>query len=464
MIHLMQQVFEKQRTAFASNPYASTALRRERLSRLMALLLDNEEKIIAAIDADFGGRPRTETRLLEIFPSLEGLRYAQRHVAGWMRPEPRQTSLWFFPGRSEVHYQPLGVVGVVVPWNYPLYLALEPMTAALAAGNHVMVKMSEYSPRLGELLAQLLPKYLPAEVASVVNGGADVGQAFCGLPWNHLLFTGSTAVGRQVMRAAAEHLTPVTLELGGKSPVLLAPGAVQARYVKRLAFAKLLNAGQTCIAPDYVLVHDAELETFKTLMQQSAQALYGSMSSPDYTHIINERHYTRLQALIDDAQQRGAHLTPLLTGAACGRQLVPALVSSVNDSMSIMQEEIFGPFLPVVTYSSVEQALTYIQARPRPLALYLFDHQAQRIQYALRHTHSGGITLNDCLLQVAQEDLPFGGVGASGMGRYHGPEGFKTFSNARSVFRQSRLSMASVLYPPYGRIWAERLLRFMLRR
>jgi coniferyl-aldehyde dehydrogenase len=271
-------------------------------------------------------------------------------------------------------------------------------------------------------------------------------------------------VGRQVMRAAAEHLTPVTLELGGKSPALFAPGAVQARYVKRLAFAKLLNAGQTCIAPDYALVHESELDTFKTLMLQAAQALYGSMASPDYTSIINERHDARLQGLLDDAQGQGAHVTSLLPGSVAARQLAPALLLNVTDHMKIMQEEIFGPLLPVVSYGALDQALAYIQQRPRPLALYVFDDQARRVKQVLRHTHSGGVCINDCVLQVAQDDLPFGGIGASGMGRYHGPEGFKTFSNVRSVFRQSRLSATSMLQPPYGRAWVEHLIRFMLRR
>jgi acyl-CoA reductase-like NAD-dependent aldehyde dehydrogenase len=444
--------FEHQR---ASPEIPSLAARRDLLDRLERLLRDNGESIAAAIAKDFGVRSRHETQLAELFPSLEAIRHARRHVARWMRPERRSTGLWFLPARSQVLYQPLGVVGIVVPWNYPLYLAIGPAVSALAAGNRVMVKMSESVPATGELLARLVAERFDPASLTVVNGGPEVARAFCALPFDHLLFTGSTAVGRQVMRAAAENLTPVTLELGGKSPAILGRDFPIAKAVERILFGKCLNAGQTCIAPDYVLVPEERIEEFVSEVRRSFPTLYPHLrENPDYTAIVNARQKARLEACLADAVAKGARwveLNPSGETLAGSLKLAPGLLLGVNDTMDMMRQEIFGPFLPVVGYRDLGEAIAYVNARPRPLALYVFDHDGRAVDRVLAETVSGGACVNDTILHVAQDDLPFGGVGASGMGRYHGHEGFRTFSHAKAVFRQSRWNGVRLFNPPYGK-------------
>jgi acyl-CoA reductase-like NAD-dependent aldehyde dehydrogenase len=453
-----------QRRAFARQPMPSAAERREHLQRLRQMLLRHQRAIIEAIDADFGHRPAAETQLLELFPSLQAIRYARAHVARWMRPERRGTAPWFWPGRSLVRYQPLGVVGIIVPWNYPLYLAVGPLVGALAAGNRVMIKMSEYGPHFGALFAQLIGETFAPDHVSVVLGGTDVAAAFAALPFDHLLFTGSTAVGRLVMASAARNLTPVTLELGGKSPAIVAPGFDIPTAAQRIGFGKWVNAGQTCIAPDYVLLPRGQEAAFVAALREVAQRLYRDSASADYASIAHERHHQRLQALLEDARRLGARIEPLLpAGAATGRRMTPVALLDTTPAMRVMQEEIFGPILPIVPYETLDEAIEYVNARERPLALYIFDHQRGRLDALLDRTASGGVTINDCLLHVAQDDLPFGGVGPSGMGRYHGPEGFKTFSQQRAVFRQAALNGSALLQPPFDRPWVQRLLSWMLR-
>ena len=454
--------FDAQRSGFAATPLPNARTRREWLSALAALLKDNQQAISDAIAADFGCRSDAETRLLEFYPSLEAVAYARRHVAEWMRPERRRTSLLFVPGRSEVRYQPLGVVGIIAPWNYPLYLAVGPLAGALAAGNRVMVKLSEYSQEFGALLARLVRERFPEDLLTVVTGDAAVAAEFASLPFDHLLFTGSTTVGRLVMAAAAKQLTPVTLELGGKCPVVIAPGQDMDYAASRIVFAKLANAGQTCVAPDYVLVPRGEEGDLIEAARAAAERFYTNADSPDYTSIGHERHYWRLRHLLDDTRAQGARIEPLMASAKDGtRKMTPAAVLDVRDSMAIMREEIFGPILPIVSYDGIDSAIAYINARPRPLALYLFDRNRRRIEQTLAQTASGGVTINDCLMHIGQDDLPFGGVGASGMGRYHGPEGFKTFSQIRPVFHQSRLGILPLLYPPFTRAITRTLLRLM---
>lgn len=453
-----------QREAFARDPMPSAAIRRERLDRLARLLKENQQAICEAICADFGHRSHTETRLIEIFPSLEAVRYARRKVAGWMKPSRRHTSLWFLPGRSEVRYQPLGVVGIIVPWNYPLYLAIGPLVGALAAGNRALIKMSEFGPRFGALFARLIGEAFPPDLVSVVLGGAEVAAEFSALPFDHLLFTGSTPVGRIVMAAAAKNLTPVTLELGGKSPAIVAPGFDITAAAQRIGFGKTMNGGQTCIAPDYVLLPRGQEEAFVAAMRSFAQKLYGNAASPDYASVAHERHYARLRALLDEARAMGARIEALLEdGAISGRKLAPVVLLGGTPQMRVMQEEIFGPILPVIPYDTLDEAIAYVNERDRPLALYVFDDQRSRIESLLDRTASGGVTVNDCILHIAQDDIPFGGVGPSGLGRYHGPEGFKTFSQQRSVFRQAALNASAILHPPFGKPLAERLIKLMLR-
>jgi acyl-CoA reductase-like NAD-dependent aldehyde dehydrogenase len=456
--------FERQR-ALRDTPPGLDA-RRETLRRLEALVRGNAHAFCEAIRADFGARSAHETRLLEVFPALEAIKHARRHLARWMRPQRRATSFWFRPGRSRVVFQPLGVVGIVVPWNYPLYLAIGPMVAALAAGNRVLVKMSEAAPATGDLLARLVAGDFDAQTLDVVNGGPEVARAFVALPFDHLLFTGSTETGRHVMRAAAGNLTPVTLELGGKSPAIVGRDVSIGEAASRILFGKCLNAGQTCRAPDYALVPEESVDEFIAAATATVAKLYPTLrDNPDYTAIVNDRHRSRLKGYLDDALARGARvieLNPAGEDFGGSPKMAPRLLTGVTGEMRVMREEIFGPLLPLVAYRTLDEAVAFVNARPRPLALYVFDHDRRAIDRILRETTSGGVTVNETLLHVAQEDLPFGGVGPSGMGEYHGRAGFETFSKRKAVFHQSRFSGLKLFRPPYGARF-EAIAKFLFR-
>jgi len=427
------------------------------------LLARNQQPLIDAISADFGNRSADETRLAEIMPSLHGIRYAKRHLDRWMKPSRRSVGMAFQPASAQVVYQPLGVVGIIVPWNYPLFLAIGPLIGALAAGNRVMLKMSEATPATGQLLKELLAQIFPDEQVAVILGEADTGIAFSQQPFDHLLFTGSTSVGRHVMRAAAENLTPVTLELGGKSPAIVSADVPLAHAAERIAFGKTLNAGQTCVAPDYVLVPKNRVEGFVEAYRDVVRRFFPQLAdNPDYTSIINPRQHARLQGYLDDAQAKGARLLPLFEQGQ-QRRMSHCLLLDVNNEMQVMQDEIFGPLLPIVPYDDLDQALAYVNARPRPLALYYFGYNRAEQRHVLRHTHSGGVCLNDTLLHVAQDDLPFGGVGPSGMGHYHGHEGFLTFSKAKGVFIKQRFNAARLIYPPYGKALQKLIYKLFVR-
>jgi len=458
--------FARHREAFARQPFAPADERIALLDRLEALVKEHAGEWAQAISRDFGGRSPHETQLLEIFPSLEAIRHARRHLRGWMKPQHRPTSLWFLPGRSSVVPQPLGVVGIVVPWNYPLYLAVGPLVPALAAGNRAMVKMSETTPETGELLARLVERHFPGGEVGVVNGGAEVAQAFCRLPFDHLLFTGSSGVGRHVMRAAAGNLTPVTLELGGKSPAIVGRGFPVDEAASRILFGKCLNAGQTCVAPDYALVPEESVDAFVEGARAAVASLYPTLAAnPDFTAIVDARHRERLAGLLADAVARGARaieINPAGEDVAAAGKRAPTLLVGVDESMAVMREEIFGPLLPVIPYRSLEEALAFVNARPRPLALYVFEHDGKAVERVITGTVSGGVTVNETILHIAQDDLPFGGVGASGMGQYHGREGFDTFSKRKAVFRQSRVNGLTLFRAPYARRFAS-LVRLPLR-
>ncbi len=460
-----RRVFQAMHAATRRNPAVDRVRRQVRLDALLALVHNNAERFVTAIAADFGHRSAHETRLLEVFPSLEAIRHNRSHVGAWMKPRKKSPSLWFRPGRARIIPQPLGVVGIIVPWNYPLFLAISPLAAALAAGNRVLLKMSEFTPRTGELLAELVAKYFTADDVAVVLGDAAVGADFARLPFDHLLFTGSTRVGHDIMRMAADNLTPVTLELGGKSPAIVGPDYPLAKAAARIMVGKLLNAGQTCIAPDYVLVPAGREQEFVDTARAAVAKCYPAMATtPDYTSIINERHYQRLQGYLSDAQERGARIEPLSTAAAdaTGRRLPPLALLNVNDDMRVMQDEIFGPLLPILPYADLDAAIAYVNRHPRPLALYYFGHDGAARDRVLDETVAGGVTVNDTILHIAQEELPFGGVGPSGMGQYHGIEGFRTFSKQKAVFYQSGLNGMSLFNPPYGALF-ERLTKFLIR-
>lgn len=457
----------RQRQALILQPYPDRAVRDDRLQRLASLLRRGADSLAAAIDADFGQRSHRETRLLEIFPSLEAVRFARGCLATWMRPRRRPVSLWFQFGRARVEYQPLGVVGIIAPWNYPILLAVAPMVGALAAGNRVMAKMSEFAPRTAAVFADLISSTFSPEEVAVVQGDASVGQEFSRLPFDHLLFTGSAGVGRAVMRAAAENLTPVTLELGGKSPAIVGPAYPLGRAAERILIGKMLNAGQTCIAPDYVLVPRGATGAFVDAARKTVDACYPRLAAnADYTTIVNTAHFERLARLVDDARAQGAQVLPLSAPPAepdPGRRFFsPLALAGVHVGMAVMQEEIFGPLLPIVEYADWEEAIAQVATGSRPLALYLFEEDSRTIERVLRQTHAGGVTLNDTIVHIAQDSLPFGGVGASGMGRYHGREGFETFSHCKAVFQQSHVNALGLFKPPYGRVF-DTLVRMLLR-
>lgn len=459
----LRLLFERQCKAFQAYPSPSAEDRLQWLEALHDLLARNQQPLIDAISADFGNRSADETRLAEIMPSLHGIRYAKRHLDRWMKPSRRSVGMAFQPASAQVVYQPLGVVGIIVPWNYPLFLAIGPLIGALAAGNRVMLKMSEATPATGQLLKELLAQIFPDEQVAVILGVADTGIAFSQQPFDHLLFTGSTSVGRHVMRAAAENLTPVTLELGGKSPAIVSADVPLAHAAERIAFGKTLNAGQTCVAPDYVLVPKNRVEGFVEAYRDVVRRFFPQLAdNPDYTSIINPRQHARLQGYLDDAQAKGARLLPLFEQGQ-QRRMSHCLLLDVNDEMQVMQDEIFGPLLPIVPYDDLDQALAYVNARPRPLALYYFGYNRAEQRHVLRHTHSGGVCLNDTLLHVAQDDLPFGGVGPSGMGHYHGHEGFLTFSKAKGVFIKQRFNAARLIYPPYGKALQKLIYKLFVR-
>jgi len=441
------------------------AARTAHLLALEALLQDNRAAFEDAIAADFGHRSRHETRLLELFPSLAALRHARSNLRKWMKPQRAWASFWFLPARTEIRPQPLGVAGIIVPWNYPLFLAVSPLAGALAAGNRAMIKMSEASPATGALLERLVAASTLADRVTVVNGNVDVARAFAALPFDHLLFTGSTAVGRDVMRAAAANLVPVTLELGGKSPAILGADFPVAEAARRILFGKCLNAGQTCVAPDYVLVPRALEHEFIAAAQAVVARFYPALKdNPDYTSIVDARHRARLAAYLDDARLHGARVLDLAPpGAVPGAgQVAPQIVSGVTDAMRVMQEEIFGPLLPVIPYDGLDAAIEFVNRRPRPLALYYFGYNERDTARILDETVAGGVTVNDTIMHISQEDLPFGGVGPSGMGAYHGRYGFDLFSLRKPVFRQSRFNALGMLQPPFGKR-IDALLRILLR-
>ena len=457
-----------QRSAFEAERYPSVATRRDRLERLRRIVTQHESRFVAAIERDFGHRSAHETRLAELYIVGAEARHAIRHLSRWMKPRRVATPWHLLPASARIMHQPVGVVGIISPWNYPVQLALAPAVAAIAAGNRVMLKPSELTPATSSLLAELVSASFREDEFSVVEGDADIGQAFSALAFDHLFFTGSTAVGRKVAQAAAANLTPVTLELGGKSPAVFDATADFASSVPRLMVGKLLNAGQTCIAPDYALVPAARLDEFIAAATATVHDLYPQVSTnPDYTSIVNARHFARLTGLLDDARSKGARIMPLGEAGArtdtTPRRLVPTLVAGVTDDMAIMREEIFGPLLPIETYSTPDDAIAKINARPHPLALYWFGADRRHCERMLRQTLAGGVTVNDTLWHFAHEGLPFGGVGASGSGQYHGEHGFVTFSKAKPVYAQSRFAPTRLLYPPYGRVF-ERVLALLKRR
>ncbi|MEP7066377.1 MAG: coniferyl aldehyde dehydrogenase [Gemmatimonadota bacterium] len=455
-----------QRTAFLRDGSPSLAQRRADLHRFRYALLARRQAIEDAIIADFGHHSRHEIAIMELLGVVEGIKYLHRNLRRFMRPTRRRVALALRFGKARVEYQPLGVVGVMSPWNYPVNLSLMPVVTAIAAGNRVMLKPSEFTPATNAVLETMLGEIFPEEQLALVQGDAGVGAAFSALPFDHLLFTGSTPVGRAVMKAASDNLVPVTLELGGKSPVIVARGYSHDHAASRIAYGKLLTGGQTCIAPDYALIHESEIDAFTKIYDTFVKKMYpAGPTCDDYTSIINDRHYARLRGLIDDARAHGAQIIEVGNnpGDASNRPhtLAPTIVLGVTDDMRIAHEEIFGPVLPILSYRDTDDAIAYVNARPRPLALYYFGRDDAQRRQVLSRTTSGNVTVNGTIAHIAQDDLPFGGVGASGMGAYHGVEGFRTLSQSKGIFEQGRWSSLDLLHAPFGHR-ADTLLDFLL--
>jgi len=463
----LRATLERQRRAYLASPFPAFGERRADLLTLRTFIRDNAQDLYAAIAADYGTRSEVETRLLEIFPTIDGVGHALRHLARWMRRQSRGIDPLLFPGaRNDVLPQPLGVVGVIVPWNFPVNLSLMPLISILAAGNRAMVKMSENSRHLAWLLIDRMPAYFPTDKLAFFDESGGVGIEFSRLPFDHLLFTGSGQTGRAVMAAAAQSLCPVTLELGGKAPAIVCDDFPLRTAVERIMYVKCLNAGQICTTVDYAWVPDGKLEAFVQHAQSIVPARYPTLGTADYTSIIDQRAFSRLKAALEEARARGATLIPLIPGPAWddgSRKINPHLVIDAPEDCALLQREIFGPILPLRRYTALDQVIRSINDGDRPLALYPFSNDRRTIRLLLDRVMSGGVSVNDALMHVGQHDLPFGGVGASGMGHYHGREGFETFSKMRPVFRQGPVSAVRALFqPPYG-VRARRFVSLLFR-
>ena len=466
VVGALKAALESQRRAHLAHPNPTLAERQADLDTIGRFVRENRDALCDAVCADYGHRSRHETVLTEIAPVLAGVRHASKHLRTWMRPQRRQVDrLAFGLGSNEVVPQPLGVVGVIVPWNFPINLSLVPLTYVFAAGNRAMVKMSENSRHLARFYAERLPAYFPPEKLAVFDETGGVGVAFSHLPFDHLLFTGSGTTGRAVMAAAAKNLVPVTLELGGKAPAVVCDDFPLELAAERILFVKYLNAGQICTTVDHAFVPQDRVDAFVDLARRIVPARYPRLDSPDYTSIVDRRSYDRLVHALDDARARGARVVPLLDGPAfdeARHRIAPHVVVEPSADTVVMQREIFGPILPIVGYRDLDEVIDRVNAGPRPLAIYPFSNRRDRVDRIVERVMSGGVTVNDALLHVGQDDLPFGGVGESGMGHYHGVEGFHTFSKLRPIFRQARFSSLKLLMPPYGRV-ADRLLAFLTR-
>ncbi|NQY35219.1 MAG: coniferyl aldehyde dehydrogenase [Alteromonadaceae bacterium] len=467
-VAIIDKTFQIQQQAFADSPYLSAQERINDLKLLKAAILSKEKEIVLAMSEDYGFRSHDDTKIADILPTIMGINYAIKRIKKWMKPSKRHVGVLFQPAKGFVMYQPLGVVGIITPWNYPVFLALGPLSTALAAGNRVMIKMSEFTPATNKVLIQLINDCFGTDKVAVFDGGPSVSAHFSQQAYDHLLFTGSTRVGKLVMAAAAKNLTPVTLELGGKSPTIIDDNIDMKDAVSRFILGKTLNAGQTCVAPDYILCPEHRIEELEqTCIKQFKKMYSGIANNPDYTSIINDAQFERLQMWLTDAKDKGAKISVVTdTDEKLNnqqRKIPLTLVSQVSDDMLLMQDEIFGPILAIVSYKKLSDAIEYINARPRPLALYLCSHDKNVQKKVMEQTHAGGMCINDATLQVAQDDMPFGGIGPSGMGQYHGREGFLTFSKAKSVLVKGKFNSSVLVFPPYGKLVHKLVYKFFLR-
>lgn len=466
-VQRMHDILEQQKVAYQRYPVPTAKERIERLARLKKVLVKYQDQFAEAINQDYGNRSISETKIGELLTCLEQIKYYSKHLTAWMKPSKRHVSILHQPAKAWVQYQPLGVIGIIAPWNYPLLLSVGPLICALAAGNHAILKISSSSSNFGFVLENALSEAFPQELVAVVNGGGQISDAFSHLAFDKIIFTGSTNVGKTVMSAAAENLVPVILELGGKSPVIVHPSSDLNLVAERIAFGKLWNSGQTCVAPDYMFLPRGKTAEFIESFKQAATTMYPTIrDNQDYTSIINDKQYNRVQGYLEDARQQGAELieiNPQNEELASVRKIAPTFLTGVLPTMDIMKNEIFGPVLPIMEYDQIDDVIDFINGRPRPLALYYFDFDNARAEYVSQRTHSGHFGQNAVLTHVAQDDLPFGGVGASGMGKYHGPEGFFGLSHERSVMSIPKLFSLKFILAPYDKALNKILEKTFLR-
>ncbi len=455
------RLLEHQRSSYLKEGVVSNETRVDRLERAVAVLKKHEQRFVDAMSADFGHRSEHQSLFTDIASSIGPLRHAQKHLARWNRSEKRKAGpfpLNLLGAKARVDYQPLGVVGVISPWNFPVNLTFTPLAGILSAGNRCMIKPSEYTPETSAAMKEAIESEFDASEIAVVTGGPQTGADFAGMAFDHLLFTGATSVAKHVMRAASENLVPVTLELGGKSPVVVGRSADMDKTADAIMAGKMMNAGQICLAPDYVFVPSEKMPEFVASSQRAVKKMFPTLlDNPDYTSVVNERHYERITGYVEEARQAGAEVVEINPAGEDFRQqphhkIPPTLILDPSEELGVMQDEIFGPVMPVKSYDSVDDTVDYINRKDRPLGLYYFGNDKAEEEQVLSHTTSGGVTVNDVVMHVAQEDLPFGGVGPSGMGAYHGLDGFKTFSHAKAVFSQTKVPIAELagLRPPYG--------------
>lgn len=462
----LQQLLTQQKAAYLSQPASSYASRVSKLENIKRQLLALQQQIIDALAKDYGHRSNNDTVISDIMPCINNINYTIKHLKAWMKPSKRHAGLLLSPSKVSVHYQPLGVIGIIVPWNFPVMLSIGPLITAIAAGNHAMLKMSEFTPNTNKVLAELLGNVFDKSEVALIEGEADIAAQFSALAFDHILFTGSTVVGKHVMRAAADNLTPVTLELGGKSPAIIAPDMAIDKAVERLIYGKCLNAGQICVAPDYVLCPEDKVAAFIDAYKVRFNKMYPDFNNnQDYGNVINDRQFNRLLAVLEDAKSKGANVVSAATTdmQANHRKLATQLVTNVNQDMQIMQDEIFGPLLPIISYRTMDEAINYVNRHDRPLALYIMSFDEQTQNSILQQTHSGGVCINDTIFHVAADDAPFGGIGPSGMGHYHGKEGFLTFSHAKTVLSSGKINTGIFVHPPYGSVIQKLLMKFFLR-
>jgi coniferyl-aldehyde dehydrogenase len=463
----LHDVLAQQKQAYLRYPLPTAKERIERLARLKRILVKYQDQFADAINQDYGNRSMSETKIGELLTCLEHIKYYSKNLTTWMKPSKRHVSMLHQPAKAWVQYQPLGVIGIIAPWNYPLLLSIGPLICALAAGNHAMIKISSSSAAFGRVLEKALAEAFPQDLVAVINGGGRISDAFCRLAFDKIIFTGSTNVGKTIMAAASENLVPVILELGGKSPVLVHPSMDIYDVAQRLAAGKLWNAGQTCVAPDYLFLPRGKTEEFVQKFSQFVEDMYPHLAyNQDYTSIINDKQYGRLQGYLDNAELLGAEvitINPMQENLVPSRKIAPTLLTNIQPEMQIMQEEIFGPLLPIMEYDQIDEVIDFINSRPRPLALYYFDFDQARSDYVAERTHSGHFGQNTVLTHVAQDDLPFGGVGASGMGKYHGPEGFFSLSHERSVMSNPKLYSLKFILPPFNKPIHKLISKTLLR-